>query len=129
MSGTAVRDAVVALRAAHDALAALPVESLTTAELLAALDELETLGCRLPVQCHRMLARLQTETTAKELGAKSWKEVLRIRWRLSAAEASRRMAEAAVLGPRRPRSSWVRSPLSTSRRSGRPSRRRHPGWM
>ncbi len=101
MSGTAVRDAVVALRAAHDALAALPVESLTTAELLAALDELETLGCRLPVQCHRMLARLQTETTAKELGAKSWKEVLRIRWRLSAAEASRRMAEAAVLGPRR----------------------------
>lgn len=101
MSGAAVRDAVLALRAAHDALAALPVESLTKGELLEALDELETLGCRLPAQWHRMLARLQAEATTKEMGAKAWNEVLRIRWRLSNAEASRRLAEAAELGPRR----------------------------
>ncbi|ORB20457.1 DUF222 domain-containing protein, partial [Mycolicibacterium parafortuitum] len=45
-------------------------------------------------------ARLQTETTAREMGAKSWKDVLRIRWRISASEANRRLTEAAVLAPR-----------------------------
>ena len=44
---------------------------------------------------------MQAETTPKELGAKSWKDVLRIRWRISATEANRRLAEAADLGPRR----------------------------
>ena len=53
------------------------------------------------MQWHRALARLQAETTPKELGAKSWKDVLRIRWRITATEANRRLAEAAVLGPRR----------------------------
>jgi hypothetical protein len=65
------------------------------------LDDLETLGCQLPAQSHRLLARLQSETTAKELGAKSWKDVLAIRWRISPTEASRRLVEAAELGPRR----------------------------
>jgi hypothetical protein len=44
---------------------------------------------------------LQADTTPKELGAKSWKDVLRIRWRITATEAHRRLAEAAELGPRR----------------------------
>ncbi len=35
------------------------------------------------------------------MGAKSWKDVLRIRWRISVTEAGRRLAEAALLGPRR----------------------------
>ena len=48
-----------------------------------------------------MLARLQTETTAKEMGAKSWRQVLAIRWRISTSEAGRRLDEAAPLGPRR----------------------------
>ena len=65
------------------------------------LDDLETLTCQLPVQWHRLLTRLQAETTPKALGAKSWRDVLRIRWRLSSKEAGRRLAEAAVLGPRR----------------------------
>ena len=65
------------------------------------LDELETLSCQLPAQWHRALARLQAETTPKEMGAKSWKDVLRIRWRISATDANRRLAEAADLGPRR----------------------------
>jgi hypothetical protein len=88
---------VAALRAA---LADCDLERLTGAELLAFLDELETLSCELPTQWHRGLARLRTETTAKATGAKSWNDVLRIRWRISTAEASRRLAEAAVLGPR-----------------------------
>ena len=65
------------------------------------LDDLETLTCQLPAQSHRMLARLQAETTAKEMGAKSWKDVLGIRWRISPTEAARRLTEAAELGPRR----------------------------
>jgi hypothetical protein len=97
----AVRAAVAALRAAHDELAALPIDALTRAELVGVLDELETLGCQLPTQSHRMLAGLQAEATAIEMGAKSWRDVLAIRWRISTSEAGRRLDEAAQLGPRR----------------------------
>ena len=92
---------VAALRAAYDQLAALPIDALTKTELVGVLDDLETLTCQLPAQSHRMLARLQAETTAKEMGAKSWKDVLAIRWRISTIEAARRLDEAAQLGPRR----------------------------
>ena len=98
MVGTAVRDAVTAL---HDALAATDPNTLTLPELLALGDELQTLTCQLPTHTHRMLARLQAEHTPRELGAKSWNEVLRTRWRISTAEAGRRLADAAALGPRR----------------------------
>jgi hypothetical protein len=101
MLATPVQVAMGALRAAHESLAACDLEMLTHRELLAMLDELETLTCRLPAQWHRALNRLQAETTPKELGAKSWKDVLRIRWRISATEANRRLADAEVLGPRR----------------------------
>ena len=101
MSESPVQVAVAALRAAHDALASCDLEMLTRPELLNVLDDLETLSCQLPTQWHRALTRLQAETTPKEMGAKSWKDVLRIRWRISTAEAGRRLAEAADLGPRR----------------------------
>jgi hypothetical protein len=101
MNADAVQVAVAALRAAHDELAALPIDVLTTSELLNALDELERLSCQLPAQSHRLLGRLQTETTAKEMGAKSWRQVLALRWRISTSEAGRRVDEAAALGPRR----------------------------
>ncbi|MGD9621478.1 MAG: 13E12 repeat family protein [Mycolicibacterium sp.] len=101
MSGAAIREALTALRAAHDALAASEIETLPRAELLAVLDELETLSCQLPTQSHRLLARLQVESTPKAMGAKSWKDVLAIRWRISTGEANRRLAEASELGPRR----------------------------
>ncbi len=71
-----MRATVAALRAAYDQLAALPIDALTTTELVGVLDDLETLSCQLPAQSHRLLARLQSETTAKEMGAKSWKDVL-----------------------------------------------------
>jgi hypothetical protein len=102
------------LRAAHDALAACDVELLTGAELVGLLDELETLSCQLPTQWHRALARLQTETTPKAMGAKSWNEVLRIRWRISTAEASRRLAEATALGPRQALTGQRLAPLLTA---------------
>ena len=101
MQAEAVQEAVAQLRGAYDALAALPMDTLRSAELLSVMDELETLTSQLPSQRHRLLARLQAETTAKAMGAKSWNEVLRIRWRMSPGEAGRRLAEAAELGPRR----------------------------
>ena len=100
MSGSDVQAAVTALRAAFDDMAACDVDLLTRPDLVAALDELETLGCRLPSVSHRLLARLQAETTPPQMGAKSWKEVLAVRWRISTSEAHRRLTEAAVLAPR-----------------------------
>ncbi|BBX04797.1 hypothetical protein BST36_08565 [Mycolicibacterium moriokaense] len=100
MLATPVQVALSALRDAHDTLAGCDLDALTHRELLTVLDELENLSCQLPAQWHRVLVRLQAETTPKELGAKSWKDVLRIRWRISATEALRRLAEAEVLGPR-----------------------------
>ncbi|MGV0742179.1 DUF222 domain-containing protein [Mycolicibacterium sp. XJ870] len=94
-------EAVAGLRAAFDAFASCDFASLSRDELLAVLDEYETLTCQMPAVWHRLLAQLQAGATAKELGAKSWNEVLRIRWRLSTAEAGRRLAEAGELGPRR----------------------------
>ena len=93
--------AAAAFLAAYDALAACDIDLLTAPQLLKVKDGVETVTRQLPTQAHRLLARLQVETTARELGAKSWREVLMIRWRLSTREAGRRLAEAAVLGPRR----------------------------
>ncbi|MGO4442899.1 HNH endonuclease signature motif containing protein [Mycobacterium sp. 2YAF39] len=101
MLATPVQVAMAALRTAHESLAACELDMLTHRELLTMLDDLETLTCLLPTQWHRALARLQAETTPKELGAKSWRQVLAIRWRISTSEAGRRLDEAALLGPRR----------------------------
>ncbi len=101
MSGTGLQEAVTALRAAFDAVAACDIDLLTRGELIGPLDELETLGCQLPSVSQRLLARLQAEATPQQLGAKSWKDVLTARWRISGAEANRRLNEAAVLAPRR----------------------------
>jgi hypothetical protein len=100
MSVVAVREAMANLSAAYDSFDAADLDALTRAELVSVMDDLETLMCRMPTQSHRLLARLQAQTTPRQLGAKSWNEVLRIRWRLSSAEASRRLHEAADLAAR-----------------------------
>ena len=100
-TAVSARGAMAGLRAAFDTFAACDLAALTRTELLAVMDDYETLTCQLPSQWHRLLTRLQAETTARELGAKSWNAVLRIRWRLSSAEAGRRLREAAALGARR----------------------------
>ncbi|MCG7579788.1 HNH endonuclease signature motif containing protein [Mycolicibacterium sp. OfavD-34-C] len=100
MSGVVLSDAVAAVRAAVDAAVGAGVNLLGRADLVDALDELETVWCQLPALRNRLLARLQVETTATQMGAKSWNQVLAVRWRISTAEAGRRLGEAAVLGPR-----------------------------
>ncbi|MCW2514286.1 MAG: hypothetical protein JWR11_3328 [Mycobacterium sp.] len=109
MSGTDVHEAVAALRAAYDTLAACDLDTLTVPDLLALGDDLEALACQLPTQSHRVLARLQADTTPHELGAKSWRDVLSTRWRLSPTEAGRRLGEADDLGPRQ---SFTGQPLA-----------------
>ncbi|MBB2991637.1 hypothetical protein FHR72_003122 [Mycolicibacterium iranicum] len=100
MPDDTLQTAVAALRAAFDEVAGCDVELLTRSELVAALDDLETLRCLLPTMNHRLLARLQAEATPQEMGAKSWREVLSTRWRISGAEANRRLNDAALLAPR-----------------------------
>ncbi|MGV0723285.1 13E12 repeat family protein [Mycolicibacterium elephantis] len=100
MSGSGLQVAMAELRAAYEQVAACDVSLLTRPDLLAALDELETLSCQLPTIGQRLLARLQHETTPGEMGAKSWKEVLRVRYRISTSEANRRLTQAELLAPR-----------------------------
>ena len=106
-----VRDAVAALRAAHDTLAGCDIGTLTADELFEVADELQTLTCQLPTQSHRLLARLQVETTAIATGAKSWRDVLATRWRISHREARRRLDDAKVLGPRRSTTGTPQEPV------------------
>ncbi|MCP9270638.1 HNH endonuclease signature motif containing protein [Mycolicibacterium arenosum] len=103
MSGTGVAEAVeavLALSAAYDRFAAADLSCLSRAELLQVSDEYESLMCRMPSQLHRILAALQSVTTAVAMGAKNWKQVLATRWRISTAEAHRRLTAARELGPR-----------------------------
>jgi hypothetical protein len=96
----AVHAAVAVLRSAYDTLATCDVTTLTRDDLLDVMDALEVLGCQLPMQRHRLLARLQAESNPKELGAKTWRDLLMVRWRLSSGEAHRRLSETALLAPR-----------------------------
>jgi hypothetical protein len=100
MSGVDLRAAVAGLRAAFDEVAACEVDLLTRPDLIEAIDDLETLGCQLPTLNHRLLARLQTEATPQEMGARNWRHVLAGRWRISTGEAHRRLTDAALLAPR-----------------------------
>ncbi|MDG4665789.1 HNH endonuclease signature motif containing protein [Mycobacterium sp. 236(2023)] len=111
MSTGELQAKVAALRSAFDDVAAGDVDLLTRHELVSALDELEVLGCQLPSVSHRMLARLQVEATPQQMGAKTWKEVLSVRWRISTSEAHRRLTEASVLAPRQPITGPVLPPV------------------
>ena len=96
-----VADAMQALRAARDAVAALDIEALTHRELLELLDDLEYDTRRAPVLEHRILYRLDIEANPIELGAKSLAKLVAFRLRVSDDEASRRIRTAADLAPRR----------------------------
>ena len=111
MSDVAAQEAMSALLDAYDAVADCDLGALTAPGLLAFMDGLETLICQLPTQSHRALARLQAETTPQKLGAKSWKDVLAIRWRITTSEANRRLTDAAEIGPRRALTGEPLSPL------------------
>jgi hypothetical protein len=97
----AVITALEELDAAWGKLASLPLEALGAAQVLEVLDRLEMHRRRQPVVEHALLNHLQSQATAREMGAKSWRAVLSGRLGISCADAGRRIAEAAALGPRR----------------------------
>jgi hypothetical protein len=111
MESGAVLEAVAAIRAAYDRLAELPVDDLTHPELLAVWGEVEALARQLPAQSHPMLARLQREGSPVELGARSWRDVLSGRLRISGRDARRRLDDAREVGPRTTLSGEAQAPL------------------
>lgn len=97
----AVAAALDELDAAWDRLASLPFHVLAAWQTLDVLNRLETHRRRQPATENALLVHLQSQTTAKELGAKSWRAVLSQRLGISGSDAGRRIAEAALLSPRR----------------------------
>ncbi|ULE32993.1 HNH endonuclease signature motif containing protein [Mycobacterium sp. IDR2000157661] len=94
-------DAVVArLRAVREQISGLNVDALTPVERLELLGELEVDRRSQPAAEHRLLQALVNQSTAGEMGGANWPHVLTERLRISRAEARRRLAEAADLGPR-----------------------------
>lgn len=89
------------LDAAWDKLVSIPIRGLDAPQALCALDRLETHRRRQPVVEHALITQVQSQATATEMGAKSWRAVLANRLGISGIEAGRRLAEAAALGPRR----------------------------
>ncbi|MUM30056.1 HNH endonuclease signature motif containing protein, partial [Mycolicibacterium sp. CBMA 295] len=98
------RETVLAVYDEYEAvcakLAALRYEAMTLPDLLDLQSRREHQVRCAPVVDHRLLTETQSRTTATEIGAKDWADVLAIRLRISRTEAKRRVTEAAELGPR-----------------------------
>src|SRR5262245_13872589 len=86
--------------AALDRLCELSFDALTTPELLRMLEHLERGVRRLRAPQHALTNQLGTQAGEEELGG-TLRVTLANRLRITKAEASRRIAEAADLGPRR----------------------------
>src|ERR1700679_1081352 len=99
MSREAITAAFDVLDAAIDAVGGLDFGPLTTPESLAFLERLERARRRVPASQHRLLNNLARQATPEELGGKLSHAIAE--WTLiSRTEASRRIREAADLGPR-----------------------------
>ncbi|MBO0882958.1 MAG: 13E12 repeat family protein, partial [Mycobacterium sp.] len=88
-----------ALHGAVSRLAGLSFEVLTTPEHLALLERLEQAARRLPVARHELINEVRRQATPSEIGGKL-PHVLADRLRITRAEATRRIEEAADLGQR-----------------------------
>ncbi len=96
----AVEEAYAAYEAAHARLASLDYSGLDVRTLLELKSRRETLKCAAEAVDHRILSAAQSQVTARELGAKNWAEVLRIRLHLDTTEANRQVRDAQHLAPR-----------------------------
>ncbi|WP_131809566.1 DUF222 domain-containing protein, partial [Mycolicibacterium iranicum] len=89
-------------------------DELSHRELIALLVELTMVMRTIPSVEHRIVARLTDETQPGALGDASWKKVLTTALRCSDKDARRRLARAAVLGPRRAMTGEPLAPLLAS---------------
>lgn len=98
------REAVLAAFDAYDSiceqLAALDFTRMTPAELFELQSRREHRTRTTSAADHRILAALQAQATPKDIGARSWPEILCTRLRISKDEADRRIADTRDLGPR-----------------------------
>ncbi|AXK75586.1 MULTISPECIES: DUF222 domain-containing protein [Mycobacteriaceae] len=103
-NGVADREVVLAAFDAYDSaceqLAALDVTRLSPADLLTLQSQREHRARTTAALDHRIMAALQAQSTPKEIGARTWAQILTIRLRISEAEAAHRLRDAADLGPR-----------------------------
>ena len=97
---TTIHTAYAALEALTAQIAGFDYSGLSVAEQLDLLSRREKLARSAPTVDHALLAGLQAHTTPREIGAKSWADVLAIRLHISGGEALRRVRAAANLGPR-----------------------------
>jgi len=95
-----IQTAYAALDALTAQIAAFDYSGLSVADQLELLSRRERLRRSAPAVDHALLAGLQAQTTPREIGAKSWADVLAMRLHISGGEALRRVREAADLGPR-----------------------------
>src|SRR6202041_2286232 len=102
-----ISQVLAALRAANKRARALTFDVLTTPERLAVLENLEQMRRAQPALEHALINQLAEQADATELGG-TLPSALADRLRISRAEASRRMHEAADLGERR---AWNGEPL------------------
>ena len=94
---------LTAYAALEDAVAAvngLDYTGLDIADLLELQSLREQLRCAAETADHHILVAAQAQATAREIGAKNWAEVLRIRLHIDTTEANRRVRDAEHLGPR-----------------------------
>jgi hypothetical protein len=96
----AAQSALAGHRAATAALEDVDFTGFDTAQLLAIQSERERCARTEAMIDHRIQAALMAESTPREIGGKSWKDVLATRMRISGKEAARRVAAAETLGPR-----------------------------
>lgn len=89
-----------ALDADMDRACALSFDALTNPERLRILMRLERVARRLPVPGHQLINQLAERATREELGA-TLPDALADRLRITRGDATRRVAEAGDLGPRR----------------------------
>ena len=96
----AVTTALARYRAACREVATLEFTAFTTAELLTIQSEREHDTRISACVDHRILAALQSQSTAKEIGGKSWPDILALRLGISQAAAKARVKDAEYLSPR-----------------------------
>jgi Domain of unknown function (DUF222) len=113
MSREAITAAFDVLDAAIDTVVGLDFDPLTTPESLAFLERLERARRRLPAPEHRLINNVARQATPEELGGKLSHAIAE--WTLiSRPEASRRVREAADLGPRRGLTGEALAPVLTA---------------
>ena len=95
-----IEEAYADLEAEHARIADVDYTSLDVPQLLDLQSRRERLRCAAEAVDHRILAALVAQTSPKEIGAKNWADVLRIRLHISGKEARRRVRDMEHLGPR-----------------------------